>query len=195
MEKLNMVIGITGAINIIDITKYIIYFKEFFNLRIVLTDSAKKLISEEHVRFYCKDVYSEIFSENGDVPHVNLAQGADILIILPCTANTISKIASGMGDNLLSAICLNYTGKIHICPSMNQVMWENSIIRDNVNYLKGKGHLFHHKTSECLEIADGKLVISDATILEPKELLKSILKQDKQLYYSMNLKWGENDKL
>ena len=59
--------------------------------------------------------------------HLELAKWADILLIAPCTANFMNKLANGHGDDLLSTICLAYTKDIFIAPAMNPDMWENKI--------------------------------------------------------------------
>ncbi|GIT61640.1 MAG: hypothetical protein Ct9H300mP20_14670 [Gammaproteobacteria bacterium] len=67
--------------------------------------------------------------------HIELARWADALLIAPCTAETISRLASGRGDDLLTTITLAFDGPIAIAPAMNQAMWRDSRTQDNVSKL------------------------------------------------------------
>ncbi len=68
--------------------------------------------------------------------HIELAKWADIILIAPATANSLSKIALGLADDLLSTLILASTAKLLIAPAMNQQMWANSAIMNNVEQLK-----------------------------------------------------------
>lgn len=76
-----------------------------------------------------------MFSESISVPHVNLPQWADIILILCASANTIAKIANGFADNLLTAALLNATCPVMLVPSMNKKMWTKPSVQRNIDKL------------------------------------------------------------
>lgn len=172
MKKLTL--GITGTIGANDIINHILFLKKYFHVDIILTNEAKKFVPEQSLVFYANNIYSEMYDEKGSIPHVNLGKDADIFIILPASANTISKIAAGIADNLLTTSVLNFKGPLLIAPNMNQSMWENPIIQDNVNYLKDKGHIFLNQTHEAYVACEREYETVDAALPKPHELIKII---------------------
>jgi len=172
MKKVTL--GITGTIGANDIINHILYLKKYFHVDIILTQEAKKFVPEQSLIFYADNVYSEMYDQKGSIPHVNLGKEADIFIILPASANTISKISSGIADNLLTASILNFTGPLLIAPNMNQNMWKNPIIQDNVNYLKEKGHIFINQSHEAYIACERIYETVDVALPKPHELIKII---------------------
>jgi phosphopantothenoylcysteine decarboxylase/phosphopantothenate--cysteine ligase len=121
-------------------------------------------------------VYSDLFSqdeEDEQIRHISLARWADLIVIAPATANTIAKIASGLANDLISAIVLAFRGKVIFAPSMNSAMIGNPIHQDNVNYLSKNGYSFIETTQgnlACGEYGDGRMA-------DPIHILASIKKQ------------------
>ena len=70
---------------------------------------------------------------------VSLADSADVLLIAPCTANVIGKIAHGLADDLLACTALATTAPMIIAPAMNENMWANEITQENVAALRSRG--------------------------------------------------------
>jgi len=67
--------------------------------------------------------------------HLDVSKWADIILVAPCTANSLNKITQGLGDDLLSTSCLAFNRKIYIAPAMNPNMWNNKILQDNLSSL------------------------------------------------------------
>jgi phosphopantothenoylcysteine decarboxylase/phosphopantothenate--cysteine ligase len=98
-----------------------------------------------------KDVFTELFSEKITTPslhpaparrsgvHISLRDRGDILVIAPATANIIGKMANGIADDLLSTVALSFTGPIILAPAMNEAMFKNKIVRENLQKLKNHG--------------------------------------------------------
>lgn len=84
-------------------------------------------------------VATGIFENTERVDHIALAQGADLVIIAPATATTIAKIASGMADNLLTAITLAASCPVVLAPAMHTEMWNNAATQANIATLKARG--------------------------------------------------------
>jgi phosphopantothenoylcysteine decarboxylase/phosphopantothenate--cysteine ligase len=131
---------------------------------VVMTESAVNFISPLTLRVLSrKRVYCSLFEagstaapggSNG-AEHITLAENCDLLVIAPCTANVIGKLAHGLADDLLSTMALAVTSPILIAPAMNDAMYANAIVRSNIRLLKGKG--FRFVEPEEGELASGKL--------------------------------------
>ena len=67
--------------------------------------------------------------------HIELAKWSDIILIAPCSANSIARLASGKGDDLMTAVCLAAECKIYFAPAMNQAMWSDSRTQENFKKL------------------------------------------------------------
>ncbi len=74
--------------------------------------------------------------------HIALAERADLIAIVPATADFIGKLAAGRGDDLLSAVVMAYPGPVLIAPAMNSAMYENPIVRLNIEKLKRHDYKF-----------------------------------------------------
>ena len=83
-------------------------------------------------------VYQDLFSiENeAEMDHISLSRWADLILIAPATANTISKLANGNADDLASTVALASNKKIFVAPSMNVRMWDHQSTRKNISKLK-----------------------------------------------------------
>ena len=68
--------------------------------------------------------------------HIELARWSDTILIAPCSANSLAKLAEGRGDDLMSTVCLAASCPIYIAPAMNQAMWADSRTQTNVDKLK-----------------------------------------------------------
>lgn len=117
--------------------------KEKFEINVIMSPNAVKLISP--IVFSAVgncSVYTDTYEiKDGWIIHTELSKNTDIFVLAPATANTISKIAAGLGDNLLTSTILalpNNTPKI-LVPTMNTRMYENKIIQDNLVKLKELG--------------------------------------------------------
>lgn len=139
-QKKRIILIITGSIaayKAIDLARLI--EKNGFEINIVLSKKAENFVSPEVLRvFFPNKVYSndETLNQNGQISHISLAQSADLILIAPCTANTISKIAHGQASCLLSEIILTTKALLLVAPAMNQQMWKNPVVQYNIEKLK-----------------------------------------------------------
>ncbi|HOH46894.1 MAG TPA: bifunctional phosphopantothenoylcysteine decarboxylase/phosphopantothenate--cysteine ligase CoaBC, partial [Candidatus Cloacimonadota bacterium] len=95
-------------------------------------------------------VHTELFGDNDPIPHINLADWADIIVVAPATANTIAKASYGLADDLLSSCLLAATAPILWIPAMNVHMYENPATQENIERLRQRGHLFLEPESGLL---------------------------------------------
>ena len=86
-------------------------------------------------------VYHQLFnSENSaDMEHIRVAEQADLLLVAPATASTLGKMANGLADDALSSLFLAFKGPVMVAPAMNEGMWKNLAVQDNIEKLKSRG--------------------------------------------------------
>lgn len=139
----NILIGITGGIAAYKICELIRMFKRNnANVRVICTKNALNFVTKLTLQNLSQnEVGIEEFELEKYVPeHISYADEADIMVIAPATANTISKIATGICDNLLTSVACAFRKPIIIAPAMNCNMWENPIIQENLKKLSNLGY-------------------------------------------------------
>ena len=137
----NILIGITSSIAAYKIYELIRkYKKNGYEVKVVLSKNALNFVSVLVLESLTNNkVYSEQFAPREDVEHIALADWADVFVLAPASANTISKISAGIADNLLTSVVCAYIGSkkpFLIAPAMNTNMWENPIIQENIKKLE-----------------------------------------------------------
>jgi phosphopantothenoylcysteine decarboxylase/phosphopantothenate--cysteine ligase len=188
-----IVIGVTSSIacyKVIDLVKKL---KEF-NIEIIITKNAEKLINKKefekilkkkiHTNLFYKDWNYKDYLKREKSEHISLADMADLFVICPATANTIGKIANGIGDDLLTTSIMATNAPVLICPAMNCKMWENRIVQDNVSELKQQGYYFIKPEKgklACGYKGVGRLANIEKIVKAIKELInkKNLLKSKK----------------
>lgn len=78
----------------------------------------------------------------GDVQHISLTGRADLIIIAPATANIIGKIAAGIADDVLTTLVISAASPVLLAPAMNDRMWANPVVQENVARLRKHGFSF-----------------------------------------------------
>jgi phosphopantothenoylcysteine decarboxylase / phosphopantothenate---cysteine ligase len=139
----NVLIGITGGIAAYKICDLIRMFKRNnANVKVVATENALNFVTKLTLQTLSQN---KVFVNQFDIEeykpeHISLADEADIFVIAPASANTISKIATGLCDNLLTSIACAFKTPLLIAPAMNCNMWENQIIQENLAKLEQVGY-------------------------------------------------------
>lgn len=139
----NILIGITGGIAAYKVLELIRLFKKNnANVKVIMSENATNFVTPLTVRTLSNNpVYIKQFdAENLFPEHISLGTWADIFILAPASANTISKIASGICDNLLTSIICAFTKPVIVAPAMNSEMWNNRIIQENIQKLQNAGY-------------------------------------------------------
>jgi phosphopantothenoylcysteine decarboxylase/phosphopantothenate--cysteine ligase len=112
---------------------------------VILTPGAEKFVTSLTFQSVtARKAYSDadLWGGQAHVLHVGLGHQADLLVIAPCTANTLAKLAHGLADNLLTITALAMNGSILLAPAMDAGMFEHPATRENVRILKERGILF-----------------------------------------------------
>lgn len=133
-----ILLGITGGIASYKICELIrMYKRANADVQVVCTPNALNFVTKLTLQTLSKNnvAVEEFDIKNYNPEHISFADKADIMVIAPVTANTISKIATGVADNLLTSIACAFTKPVIIAPAMNCNMWENPIIQENLRKL------------------------------------------------------------
>ena len=138
-------------------------------IKTILTKNAKEFVTPLSVTSLSKGkVYDDLFSlENeAEMDHISLSRWADVIIIAPATANTISKLSQGSSDDLASTVTLASNKQVFLAPSMNVRMWEHKSTQINLKKLKSYGYKIigpEIGDMACGEYGEGKM--SDPLII------------------------------
>ncbi len=140
-KKRNILVGVCGGIAIYKICRLIRCFrKDNYSVKVIMTDAATQFIRPLIFKELSNSpVYLDMFSlKSQGTQHIKLSEWADLAVISPLSANTLSKVACGICDNLLTtAICaFDLKKPVLFVPAMNKNMWGSPIIRENLNRLK-----------------------------------------------------------
>lgn len=141
-KKPCVLLGITGCIaayKACDIVREL--QRHELEVRVLMTRSACQFIGPATMRALTRfDVALDLFENTLDpILHISLAQKADLLIIAPCTANTLAKMACGLADNVLTSTALACTCPILVAPAMNSQMYKHPATQQNISTLKARG--------------------------------------------------------
>ena len=167
----NIVLGVTGSIAAYKIANLAsMLVKLNASVHVIMTKNACQFITpmtfETLTGNKCiVDTFDRNFSF--DVKHVSLAKLADIILIAPCTANIIGKIAGGICDDMLTTTVMATKAPVVISPAMNTGMWENPILQDNIKKLESYGYHFIEPVSgrlACGDIGSGKMPSEDVLL-------------------------------
>lgn len=134
-----IVLGVTGGIAAYKVVELVRQFrKRDAKVYIIMTKNAQQFITPLTFQTISgNQVFTDLFNSfQPEIDHIALADKADILIIAPATANIIAKIASGCADDLLSTVVLATRAPMLIAPAMNAKMWDNPVVKQNIEKLK-----------------------------------------------------------
>lgn len=148
MQKMST--GLAGKRIILGVTGSIAAYKAVGLLRlltqagagvhVVMTDSATRFIAPLTFEVLSHNpVASDVFAGHQDMKHLSLTEQADLLIVAPCTANTLAKLALGLADNLLGTLSLTVQCPVMICPAMDGEMWNHPAVQAHAQTLRHRG--------------------------------------------------------
>jgi len=147
--------------------------KKDVEVKTILTKSAKEFVTPLSVASLSQGkVYDDLFNTENEteMDHISLSRWADIVLVVPTTANTISKLSTGSSDDLASTVILASNKEIFLVPAMNVRMWEHPSTKQNLNKLKSYGYKIigpEIGDMACGEFGEGKMT-------EPKDIFQVI---------------------
>ena len=144
----NILVGITGGIaayktaGIVSTLK-----KKGYNVKVVMTENATKIIGPLTLETLSRNkIYVDMWDSTPhyEVEHISLADWADMVLIAPATYNIIGKVANGIADDMLTTIlsAVSVRKPVFFALAMNVNMYENPILKENINKLKSFGYRF-----------------------------------------------------
>jgi phosphopantothenoylcysteine decarboxylase/phosphopantothenate--cysteine ligase len=136
--KKNILVAVSAGISSYKTCELVrMLVKKSFSVKVVMTEAATKFVSPLVFQTLSNNpVYLDMFTlikEEG-IKHIELTEWANLCVVAPLTANTLSKIANGICDNLLTTVicAMPESKKIILAPAMNENMWKNKVIQQNV---------------------------------------------------------------
>jgi phosphopantothenoylcysteine decarboxylase/phosphopantothenate--cysteine ligase len=137
----HVVLGVTGSIAAYKAVGLLRRLTERgARVTVVMTAAATRFVAP--LTFHTlsgRPVYDDLFDPSEEIVHLTLAERADLVLIAPATANTISRLAAGAASDLLSSLALSARCPVMLAPAMDAVMWEHPLVRRNLDTLKGIG--------------------------------------------------------
>jgi len=170
----HIVLGISGGIaayKAAELTRLL--SKSGAEVRVVMTQGAQEFITALTLQALSGNpVHTELFDLEAEAAmgHIDLARWADLVLVAPASANTMSRIAHGRADNLLSTLCLATEAPLMLAPAMNRVMWDNPATQENRRLLEERGIALLGPASgeqACGETGQGRME-------EPETLLRAV---------------------
>lgn len=169
----SVVVGVCGgiaaykALDVISSLK-----KRDIDVNVIMTESATKFVNPLSFQSLSQNmVVTDMFAEPRawEIQHISLAKKADLMLIVPATANIIGKVANGIADDMLSTTIMATKAPVVFAPAMNTNMYHNPIVQENIEKLKKHGYSFISPASgrlACGDVGEGKLadtkLISDS---------------------------------
>ena len=181
-QNKNVLLGITGSIAAYKAASLIrLLIKSDYKVKVIMTPSACDFITPLTISTLSKhEVITEIAESGQWHNHVALGLWADLFLIAPCTATTLSKMASGLADNMLIATYLSAKCPVIIAPAMDLDMWKHGSTISNLKTIKSYGN-------DIIPVGHGELasgLVGDGRMAEPEAIvsyLNDYLSHDQDL--------------
>ena len=170
----NVLLCVTGGIAAYKSAEIIRLFKKNgADVRVVMTESAKEFITPLTLQAVSgNEIHDSLLDVKAEsaMGHIELAKWADIILIAPCTAESLVKITHGRADDLMGSVILASNATSYIAPAMNTTMWLDKSTQENFQTLVSRGMNFigpDEGEQACGDVGPGRLV-------EPKKIIDLI---------------------
>ncbi|MBU3189197.1 bifunctional phosphopantothenoylcysteine decarboxylase/phosphopantothenate--cysteine ligase CoaBC [Clostridium bowmanii] len=159
-----VVIGVTGGVaayKALDVISRL--RKEDVCVHVIMTKAASEFVNPISFQALSQNiVIHDMFDEPKawEIQHVSLAKKADLMVVVPATANIIGKVANGIADDMLTTTIMATVAPVIFAPAMNVNMYNNKVVQGNIQKLMACGYEFISPTSgrlACGDIGQGKL--------------------------------------
>ena len=167
-EQKTVVVGVTGGIAAYKTCELVrVLVKRGYRVKVVMTESATRFVTPLTFRtLSTEQVTVSMWADEPDakVHHISLAEEADVMVIAPCTANVLAKIAQGRADDMLTTTALATEAPLVVAPAMNVHMWRKDVTRRNVSALRERGVVIIEPATgqlACGDVGEGRLAPVD----------------------------------
>ncbi|PKQ38797.1 MAG: bifunctional phosphopantothenoylcysteine decarboxylase/phosphopantothenate--cysteine ligase CoaBC [Actinobacteria bacterium HGW-Actinobacteria-1] len=174
-EQQTIVVGVTGGIGAYKACELVRdLMRRGFRVKVVMTEAATRFVTPLTFRTLTGEpVAVSLWADEPDsrVHHISLAEEADVVVLAPCTANVIAKLAHGRADDMLTTTVLAAEAPVIVAPAMNTHMWRKDITQANVSALRARGFVFIEPGKgalACGDVGEGRLA-DPATIADAAE--------------------------
>tara|TARA_B100001121_G_scaffold242919_1_gene217452 strand:- start:6468 stop:7673 length:1206 start_codon:yes stop_codon:yes gene_type:complete len=147
--------------------------KQNATIKTIVTKNAQEFVTKLSITSLSQGkVYDDLFSVENEIEldHIALSRWADLIVVAPTTANTLSKLSQGSSEDLASTVLLASNKQIFLAPAMNVRMWEHQSTKNNLKILKGYGYKIIGPVignMACGEFGEGKMS-------SPEDILREI---------------------
>src|SRR5690606_8155123 len=174
LQGKKILLGVTGSIAAYkSLILLRLLIKSGAEVKVVMTPAATDFVTALSFSTLSKNkVYQHLFEEETWANHVLLGRWADVMLVSPASANTISKMAHGSCDNLLLAVYLSASCPVLIAPAMDEDMWKHPSNQNNITTLKEFGNTII--PPNVGELASG--LYGEGRLAEPEEIMEFIEK-------------------
>ena len=169
----HILLGVTGGIAAYKSAELVRRLQDAgAQVQVVMTPAAQEFITPLTLQALSGNpVHTQLLDPEAEagMGHIQLARWADLVLVAPATADFIARLAQGMGNDLLTSICLATAAPLTLAPAMNQGMWRNQSTQANVNILRNRGIQLFGPTDgsqACGDIGPGRM-------LEPTQLVEA----------------------
>ncbi len=193
LKDKNILIGVTGSIAIYKTLELIrLYIKAGANVKVIMTQSAKKFITpltfETLSQSAVLEEQSECWDKQSVYNHIAIGKWADIFVLAPASANTMNKLSHGIADNLLTQTALAYPRVKLLCPAANTNMLNNPITQASLKMLKLCNYKIIEPVSKelaCRDVGNGAMSeVEDVFYATAQELLKESYWENRKVVLS-----------
>jgi len=169
-----ILLGITGGVaayKAAELTR--LFVKSGADVRVVMTEAACRFITPTTLQaLSSKPVFTDMWDRRvpDGMGHIELSRDRDIIVVAPATTDFLAKLANGLGDDLLSTLCLARRCPLMVAPAMNVEMWHNAATQRNVERLRADGVGVLGPTEGDHADREGGM----GRMLEPEEILEGV---------------------
>ena len=176
----NILLGVTGGIAAFKSASIVSHLKKKgYDVKVVMTKNATNIIGPLTLETLSRNrIYVDMWDTNPhyEVEHISLADWADMVLIAPATYNIIGKVANGIADDMLTTIisAVSTRKPVFFALAMNVNMYENPILKENIDKLKSYGYRF-------IEVEEGLLAcnyVAKGRMTEPEDIVAEIERYD-----------------
>lgn len=172
-----VVLAVTGSIaayKAIGLLRLLI--QQGASVAVVMTESATRFVAPLTFEVLSgSPVTRDLFSGHQDMKHLSLTEQADVLLVAPCTANTLAKLALGLADNVLGTMALTLQCPMVICPAMDGEMWSHPTVKSHTKVLQSRGAIIVEPESGELasgQWGQGRLATEEAILTVVRDVLQ-----------------------
>jgi phosphopantothenoylcysteine decarboxylase / phosphopantothenate---cysteine ligase len=152
MQGKKILIAITGSVAAYKIPQLVRQLQAAgAEVRVICTPAATSFVSPLVLGTLTKHtVYTQLFEQDTWSNHVMLGRWADVILVAPCSCNTLAKLATGQCDNFVLAVLLSATCPVHIATAMDEDMWHHPATKRNIATLRNDGYTIIDSTYGAL---------------------------------------------